>query len=1008
MPKLFSRFASINIYVVFGTSQEPTAAPTGSPTAVQLRNQGTAIEIRRQDETDGHVVVKRFRRQLHAPLRTPEELEARETAINTVEPSPFDDLAFFDWTRDPARFIGARYLKYFRDICQGIRKVLEDGKIDWGTSEDEIRQIHQQIQFKLQFGECSEDLNFNLGLSIALYRHASRKYGHKCPTYGQITDADKAATVKWWDKHARALSDIIDEAYADTVLIDTLKERFGPKPPKHLHGFNSTSGRQLYKEAAEFLRLILEIENDGVSRNVKEAVAKFVADMDALHKQDIPVSLVDFPGKYGEEIMPGGFPLDLTEEVRSDELFEPAYNIQFPQDPQAYDALYLAQKPRDEKHAQLEGNDPADPMEVEPAGTKVVVRRNATVKPITRTYGLDKSFYATTSDSGSESDSDEASAVALPATPPPAQPGRSILKKSNFKKSPYRHEPMPGDRPRQPVLRFDTQLVRFQSPGAPKPPRYSALKPVKDSRVAKPTPSRRTKELWKHWEHALARWRMEPLQGRADVVPLGRAEDQIMDEAGGWQTEQNPITGQTQRKIRPTKYDQFLEETQLELFEGGWVTGPVTTKRLPWDDRKMVKTSSPARKHQDPSKSRKIRPSFGGFDQLEVRYKPPPRKTAEQIQIARDLVLRNLEVGKDGRLVRPALLFPEAELQIAAKKLEDIELCRQLRHDEELAVERARVQLARQIEAERLRQKEEARRKAEEERLRLEEEKAVVEEEERRLAQATAVREREAERRHEAARRREALGLRKPTRAIINALPDTWRTRVGNIKNQPAGNELARTPEGVGLTKRDFVEKLLPPMAWLNDNVIIGSIQHIGNYVNRQAGAGPQNPKCATFTSYFWPRLESAGVGSCGRMMRRAGVSKENFRQIDSILIPICAGAHWTLAVVLPKKGVILHMDSLRGGRGNPTVTEKLRQWVAHTLGDQYISNDWSIVNIDGPVQTNGWDCGVFTITNGLCMALGLDPKESYSAGQLSTARSMIAAVLLNGGFRAEFDLEGV
>jgi hypothetical protein len=41
-------------------------------------------------------------------------------------------------------------------------------------------------------------------------------------------------------------------------------------------------------------------------------------------------------------------------------------------------------------------------------------------------------------------------------------------------------------------------------------------------------------------------------------------------------------------------------------------------------------------------------------------------------------------------------------------------------------------------------------------------------------------------------------------------------------------------------------------------------------------------------------------------------------------------------------------------------------------------------------------------------MALGLDPKESYAAGQLRTARTMLAAILLNGGFKGDFDLVDV
>jgi Ulp1 family protease len=222
--------------------------------------------------------------------------------------------------------------------------------------------------------------------------------------------------------------------------------------------------------------------------------------------------------------------------------------------------------------------------------------------------------------------------------------------------------------------------------------------------------------------------------------------------------------------------------------------------------------------------------------------------------------------------------------------------------------------------------------------------------------------------------------------------------------------ELAKTLEPQALTRRDFEERLLPEMAWLNDNIIIGSLLHIADHINTKAGATGQtdDPKCVAFTSYFWPRLEKNGPKSVSRLMRRACVGKNNLLDIETILIPICSGSHWTLVVVRPGKRTVAHMDSIRGGAGDRRVAEIAMDWVKATLEENFSEDKWGIIDYEAPRQTNGWDCGVFTITNALCMALGLDPKSSYTAKQLTIQRHRLAAILLNEGFKGDFDLEGL
>lgn len=932
-------------------------------TVWNFRQAQTAIENRTQGE-HGNIVVKRLKGQHYVPITTTEEREAWENSHKTAEPSPFDDYAWFEWTDSPAKYIGENYLRLFRDMGDNIYRDLDDDKVFWGPSEEAIRKRHREglERLGLRPGGSWDDEEFNLGLSIGLLHHALEK--HNVKTYDELTGYMKDSTLQWWKRCSGSLSIIINDVHGNENLIPALKKKFGPKPPKHLHGYWTEEQRDGARLARNFLIRFLWKE-EGLNDAMKLAITRTVADLDAVYKQDIPLSLVEFPGK-DDKIMPGTFPLDLMEEVRADDMYiQPIYELQAP------------------------SREPGSSPKASPV---------AVASPV----------------------------AAPPATPLPLLPAKGILKHRSI---PFR---TPGDSPTVPFLdppgspkpniRFSQDLVSFRSPQH-KAPRYAAPKRGKGSRVEKKArPSQKTQELWSMFVNDIRNGRVRQTQ-LMQKIPLGRPEDQTKGEAGGWRfRRKDPITGEMKLDPPPTKYEEFLDHTREELFKGGWVIGPTTGGPRPPYDGTMAETSVQTQEAHDGSMANEfspVTPPRKGtkqevyrpirFSRLPLKpTSPKPPKTAEDVKRERDLLLHDLEVNMDGELVRPSILLPDSELPIAVKKLDSLNIDRQLQEEALAGVQRHMVELARQVEEEKRRREAEERRKAEEERRRREEEERREAEERRRLQEAAAARSREEERVRDVARRRGALGLRRPSRAIITPLSDEWRARVSGIQHRPEGAQLAATPEGQALTRRDFVEKLLPATAWLNDNVIIGSIQHIGDLVNDRVGATRENPRCATFTSYFWPRLESAGPGSCGRMMRRAGVRKDNFKDIESILIPICSGNHWTLAAVLPQKGAILHMDSLRGGRGNPSVTAKLLEWVKTTLDEGFVASEWSVINIDGPVQTNGWDCGVFTIVNALCLALGLDPRESYAPGQLRSARTMLAAILLNGGFKGEFNLAGV
>ena len=299
--------------------------------------------------------------------------------------------------------------------------------------------------------------------------------------------------------------------------------------------------------------------------------------------------------------------------------------------------------------------------------------------------------------------------------------------------------------------------------------------------------------------------------------------------------------------------------------------------------------------------------------------------------------------------------------------------------------------------------------KAEELRL-IAEQKRATEEAARLKREAEVRRKAEERRRKEEEERAKSSGLRAPSRKVISSLSDSWHARVISAMRCDPNKDVAKSPEGTPLRSKDFLT-VVPKSEWLNDEIVNGFLLHLANHINGKAGiTNPktQTPKCHAFTSFFWKPLSTKGAAGTERWMKRVGVRPDNFLSIDTILIPICEHSHWTLVVVRPTRGVVAHMDSLGNrGSGRREVTDTVMRWVRDLLKDKYVASAWRVQHYNSPRQTNGWDCGVHTVTNAMFMSLGLDPSF-YGSKEMPLQRDRIAAMLINGGFSGDFDLSGV
>ncbi|KAI0385292.1 cysteine proteinase [Hypomontagnella monticulosa] len=288
-----------------------------------------------------------------------------------------------------------------------------------------------------------------------------------------------------------------------------------------------------------------------------------------------------------------------------------------------------------------------------------------------------------------------------------------------------------------------------------------------------------------------------------------------------------------------------------------------------------------------------------------------------------------------------------------------------------------------------------------EERLRIEREKVEKQREEARRL--------EEERQNEAL---QSLGLRRARRPLITPLSPEWEQKA--IESPDNGHaeqnkwQRAQHRDGVELTPRDFA-KLVRPGQWLNDNAIQATLVHLATYINDAAKVVPKSdtPKCIALSSQYWSnfRVDPKHHLYPRGLNRNWGVRPDNFLDIDTVLIPVNESNHWTLLVIRPARRTVAYVDSFHSA--GMKHLDDAHNFLKTFLGARYVASEWRREQYSVPTQTNGFDCGMFVITNSIYLALGLDPSR-YSQQDMSLQRLRIGAMCLHGGFTGPFDLSGL
>ncbi|KAI0424834.1 hypothetical protein F5Y09DRAFT_347319 [Xylaria sp. FL1042] len=248
------------------------------------------------------------------------------------------------------------------------------------------------------------------------------------------------------------------------------------------------------------------------------------------------------------------------------------------------------------------------------------------------------------------------------------------------------------------------------------------------------------------------------------------------------------------------------------------------------------------------------------------------------------------------------------------------------------------------------------------------------------------------------------LGVRRPKSTLIHEPSPEWVKRALDAPYNGTFDPKGVHPDAVELKPRDFA-KLVPPTAWLNDDCVHSSLCCLAAYVNNKANVKPKvdPPKCVAVSSLYWNAFCQDNKKLYPRLFsRKWNLTPANFFDADTVLIPVNSNAHWTLIIIRPSRKTVSYMDSFH--HRNERQLHHAYEWLKLFLGDKFVADDWETQEFGVPRQTNAWDCGVFVITNAMCLALGISPL-CYSEKDMAIQRRRLAAVLLNGGFVGAFDL---
>lgn len=192
---------------------------------------------------------------------------------------------------------------------------------------------------------------------------------------------------------------------------------------------------------------------------------------------------------------------------------------------------------------------------------------------------------------------------------------------------------------------------------------------------------------------------------------------------------------------------------------------------------------------------------------------------------------------------------------------------------------------------------------------------------------------------------------------------------------------------------------------WLNDEIVNTQLGWICFEANKRLLATESIPAVAAMPSFFYNTLASKGYQGVARWAKRQKIGGPSLLKAQTVLVPINNASHWTLLVLSPRLRKIEYFDSLGGLP--PRFFANIRVWLAGELGKAYKADEWKEEVPNRVQQTNGYDCGVFLLTNAELCSFGIEPV-SYQGRDMPAQRLRIACILMDRGFGKHAEYLGV
>lgn len=214
------------------------------------------------------------------------------------------------------------------------------------------------------------------------------------------------------------------------------------------------------------------------------------------------------------------------------------------------------------------------------------------------------------------------------------------------------------------------------------------------------------------------------------------------------------------------------------------------------------------------------------------------------------------------------------------------------------------------------------------------------------------------------------------------------------LKRTPA-SELICELSGVEVKGSDI--RCLAGLSWLNDEVINCYLK----LLQARCDAAKQY-KVWFYNTFFYAKLAdgAADTYNYNAVRRWSKTQKVDITGLDMLIVPVHVhGNHWTLARLNFMTKTAEYYDSLHGAAGN--TLKYLRQYVqdeakTYKNNASYDMCDWQNVSINTARQSNGSDCGVFTLmfANYLSTNIQLVPPYAFTYENMPYFRQRIALEL--------------